>query len=79
MCKQIDYVFSCGHRSFAKFDNCVNFGNGCFGANGNHLEHHVANICKECEMRKLSPQMYGHNDPYRQQQDRGQQQSGSRR
>lgn len=65
MCMQIDYVFSCGHRSFAKFDNCPNFGRTCYGAGGNHLEQPVAEICRECELRKSGSNTSAHQrDPF---------------
>ncbi|KAK0629011.1 hypothetical protein B0T17DRAFT_588968 [Bombardia bombarda] len=52
MCMQIDYVFACGHRAFAKFDNCINFGRTCLGAGGNHQDQPVQEICQK---RKAPP------------------------
>lgn len=66
MCVQIDFVFRCGHRSFAKFDNCINFGRTCYGASGNHLDHPINEICRECQLRALDPNPGARlNDPYR--------------
>ncbi|KAK1827667.1 hypothetical protein QBC39DRAFT_266531 [Podospora conica] len=64
MCMQIDFVFSCGHRSFAKFDNCINFGSTCYGASGNHLDQPVAEICRECQLRKSQSNGAHQRDPF---------------
>lgn len=53
MCVQIDHVFTCGHRSFKRFDNCSRFGTTCFGAGPNHRTEAVAIICKDCKGREL--------------------------
>ncbi|KAK4189361.1 hypothetical protein QBC35DRAFT_145478 [Podospora australis] len=67
MCTQYDWVFSCGHHSFAKFDNCQYFGTKCFGAGGNHLPWHKDEICSDCKLRPLDPNPHAQaNDPYRQ-------------
>ncbi|KAK4217238.1 hypothetical protein QBC37DRAFT_370192 [Rhypophila decipiens] len=67
MCFQIDNIFACGHRGFAKYDYCVNFGKTCYGAGGNHQDRPVQEICRDCQMRKLDPNPNARlNDPYRQ-------------
>ena len=67
MCHQYDWLFSCGHRSFAKYDNCPNFGQTCLGASGNHLDWPVQGICRECQLRASDPNPNARmNDPYRQ-------------
>ncbi len=51
MCVQIDWVWDrCGHRCFAKFDTCLEFGRSCFGASGDHREHHIDDICADCKV-----------------------------
>ncbi len=64
MCVQIDWVWvGCGHRCFAKFDTCAEFGTRCFGASGDHLEQHVNDICADCKVRaKTSSKRSGHDD-----------------
>ncbi|KAK3381632.1 hypothetical protein B0H63DRAFT_524333 [Podospora didyma] len=47
MCLQMDYLFTCGHRGFAKFDNCANFGLTCYGAGGNHQDLLVQDVCND--------------------------------
>jgi len=72
MCQQIDFVWGCGHRSFAKFDNCINFGRTCYGASGNHVDRAVPGDCRECEIRKMDPNPTARlNDPYRKRLQRG--------
>ncbi|KAK1759727.1 hypothetical protein QBC47DRAFT_357563 [Echria macrotheca] len=66
MCVQYDYVFSCGHRSFARFDNCPNLGRTCYGASGTHGDLPVHSVCQECRLRAADPKRYSpDNDPYR--------------
>lgn len=52
MCIQIDNMFSCGHRSFKRFDNCERFGTTCFGAGPNHRNETVLSVCKDCKARE---------------------------
>lgn len=56
MCTQINNLFSCGHRSFKRYDNCPLFGQTCFGAGGNHKDEGVAGICKDCKFRESRSQ-----------------------
>ncbi|KAK0668487.1 hypothetical protein QBC41DRAFT_122456 [Cercophora samala] len=66
MCVQSDWVFTCGHRAFAKFDNCPKFGRGCFGQNGTHQDVYVQDICNDCKLRPLDPNPQAvSDDPYR--------------
>ncbi|KAK3365449.1 hypothetical protein B0H63DRAFT_405593 [Podospora didyma] len=71
MCLQMDYLFTCGHRGFAKFDNCANFGLTCYGAGGNHQDLLVQDVCNDCKRRVYDPNPNGRsNDPYRKKQSR---------
>ncbi|KAK3360890.1 hypothetical protein B0T24DRAFT_540060 [Lasiosphaeria ovina] len=66
MCLQIDYLFTCGHRNFAKFDKCADFGLTCYGAGGNHEDKPVQDVCRDCKIRTYDPNPDGRsNDPYR--------------
>lgn len=74
MCKQIDNVWKCGHRGFAKFDNCANFGTSCYGASGDHAENKVDDNCADCKRREQDKNNnthrkdpWGKDDPYKQQ------------
>jgi hypothetical protein len=52
MCMQVDYLFACGHRGFARVENCLNFGNGtCYGAGAVHRDELVGEICSDCKVR----------------------------
>jgi len=51
MCIQIDFVFTCGHRGFDKFDNCKHFGTSCLGASGKHRDNPVQDVCNDCKNR----------------------------
>lgn len=52
MCVQINNLFTCGHRSFKRFDNCPRFGQACLGAGSNHRDESAAKICKDCLFRE---------------------------
>lgn len=66
MCRQIDYLYKCGHRGFAQFDNCVNFGRTCYGAGGTHVDFSVDKICSDCVLRAKDPNPDARqNDPVR--------------
>lgn len=53
MCVQVDYVYTCGHRAFKRFDNCARFGQDCFGAGANHKDEPVADrVCFDCQVRQ---------------------------
>lgn len=53
MCLQINNLYTCGHRSFKRFDNCSRFGQGCFGAGGsNHKNELQARVCHDCKIRE---------------------------
>lgn len=57
---QIDNLFSCGHRSFKRFDNCPHFGQTCFGAGSTHKDEAVAQVCKDCKFREIQGHGQGH-------------------
>lgn len=48
MCVQINLLFSCGHRSFDRLDNCRNLGVTCFGPSSKHRDTNVEEECDEC-------------------------------
>lgn len=53
MCNQVNYLYTCGHRSFKRFDNCPRFGQGCFGAGGsNHKDEGLDEACHDCKFRE---------------------------
>lgn len=56
MCVQINNIFSCGHRSFKRFDNCPKFGQTCLGAGSNHEDQTVNQVCKDCKFRESRDQ-----------------------
>lgn len=56
MCVQINNLFSCGHRSFRRFDNCPQLGQTCFGAGSNHKDNAVNRVCKDCKFRESQGQ-----------------------
>lgn len=59
MCTQINNLFTCGHRSFKRFDNCPRFGQSCFGAGSNHKDHAATAVCKDCRFREEALQRHG--------------------
>lgn len=59
MCIQINSLFTCGHRSFRRFDNCPRFGKACYGAGSNHQDEVVATICTDCRFRQKTSQKHG--------------------
>ncbi|KAK0668486.1 hypothetical protein QBC41DRAFT_321933 [Cercophora samala] len=65
MCTQSNWLFQlCGHRAFAKFDNCEYFGKGCFGAPGRHIDWPVEDLCNDCKIKPLDPNPNPNPDPY---------------
>lgn len=65
MCTQIDYVYQkCGHRRFARFRTCPNFGMSCLGAGGDHESEPVDDTCEDCKVRAKDP-----NPPYSRETD----------
>jgi hypothetical protein len=59
MCMQFDFLFTCGHRGFAKFANCPRFGTTCYGAGGIHTDWPVNDICLDCKNRFRDPNPNG--------------------
>ncbi|KAK4176833.1 hypothetical protein QBC36DRAFT_155631, partial [Triangularia setosa] len=56
MCMQKDKVWlECNHRAFYRFEPCVRFGRGCFGAGGDHEEVPVQDICADCKRKDPNP------------------------
>ncbi|KAK4201570.1 putative DNA repair protein rhp41 [Triangularia verruculosa] len=56
MCMQKDKVWvECNHRAFFRFEPCVRFGRGCFGAGGDHEEVPVQDICSDCKRKDPNP------------------------
>lgn len=66
MCQQINLLYTCGHRSFLRFDNCAYLGRGCYGAGGKHRDEEVHDLCGACKAKALNPNPpIREDDPYR--------------
>jgi hypothetical protein len=66
MCGHVNYTWGCGCRGFSQFVNCINFGNGCYGNDGNHepATESAGPKCYDCTIREQNARITHNSDPY---------------